>query len=108
MVKISAFVAKEAQFFIFLCSFPVFTKTPCVMNASKNIFPTLFLLLASFTLLHHGWANYDQETLLDYTSVIDEPVYENPHCTMKITHEYKEWLVILAPATRMKSRGITA
>jgi|SRR5690554_1150512 len=78
------------------------------MNALKNIIPVSLLLLASFTILHHGWANYDQETVLDYTSVVEEPVYENPHCTMKITHEDKEWLVILAPATRMKSRGITA
>jgi hypothetical protein len=59
-----------------------------------------------FYLFHHGWANYDQEKVLDYTGVVLEPTYENPHSTMKIEHEEKEWLVILAPASRMNSRGI--
>jgi hypothetical protein len=79
------------------------------MNHLRNIFLVAFMLLAgSFALLHHGWANYDQETVLDYTSVIQDPTYENPHSTMKIEYEGKEWLVILAPASRMNSRGLSA
>lgn len=73
----------------------------------KIALASFFLLLVSFTLFHHGWANYDQEKVLDYTAVVLEPTYENPHSTMKIEHEEKEWLVILAPASRMASRGIT-
>ncbi|MEX2594207.1 MAG: DUF6152 family protein [Anditalea sp.] len=79
------------------------------MNLLNKIFLASFLLLAvSFTLLHHGWANYDQEKVLDYTGVIQDPTYENPHSTMKIEYEEKEWLVILAPASRMNSRGLSA
>lgn len=77
------------------------------MNLFKYVtIAALFLVLVSFTFFHHGWANYDQEKVLDYTGVVLEPTYENPHSTMKIEHEEKEWLVILAPASRMDSRGI--
>lgn len=72
---------------------------------------SLFLLLlgmSSFTPMHHGWANYDQETVLDFTSKIQQPTYENPHSTIKAVYKDQVWLVILAPATRMKDRGITA
>ena len=79
------------------------------MDLIKNIaLASFFFIAASFTLFHHGWANYDQTKVLDYTSEIKEPTYENPHSTMKIEYEGKEWLVILAPATRMNSRGLSA
>ncbi len=78
------------------------------MDLVKNLFLlSIILVLSSFTMFHHGWANYDQKKVLDYTSIINDPVYENPHSTMKIVHQKKEWLVILAPASRMNSRGIT-
>jgi len=68
----------------------------------------LLLVSLSFTLAHHGWSNYDQEKVLDYSSRIKDPTYENPHSTMKINYKEKEWLVILAPASRMNNRGLTA
>ena len=79
------------------------------MNRIKILPLAVFLLVSlSFTLIHHGWANYDQEKVLDYTSKIQDPTYENPHSTMKIEYKEKEWLVILAPASRMTSRGLSA
>ena len=79
------------------------------MTLLKNGFlALLFLTLVSFSSLHHGWANYDQETVLDFKSKIQEPTYENPHSTIKAVYKDQEWLVILAPATRMKDRGVTA
>lgn len=68
----------------------------------------LFLTMVSFTSFHHGWANYDQKTVLDFSSKIQEPTYENPHSTIKAVYKDQVWLIILAPATRMKDRGITA
>lgn len=69
----------------------------------------LFLLCVSFTPMHHGWANYDQKKVLDYTGVIQESVYENPHATIKVTdNDKKVWTVILAPVSRMQTRGVTA
>jgi hypothetical protein len=74
----------------------------------KNIFTALlFVLCASFTLRHHGWANYDQGKVLDYTGTIQASTYENPHASIKVTQDKKVWTVILAPVSRMQSRGVT-
>lgn len=79
------------------------------MALLKNtFFVSLFLWAVSFSLLHHGWANYNQDVVLDYSGEVLDPTYENPHSTMKIEHEGEEWLVILAPASRMQSRGLSA
>lgn len=75
----------------------------------KKIFSALiFLGCIAFTPLHHGWANYDQKTVLDYTGTIQESVYENPHASIKVKDKKKVWTVILAPVSRMQTRGVTA
>lgn len=75
----------------------------------KNISLAIaFLLLASFTLLHHGWADYDQTKVLDYKTVIQESVYENPHGLAKVKYKGKLWTVYLAPPSRMTDRGLSA
>lgn len=72
-----------------------------------------FLLMAllacsSFTVLHHGWANYDQTKKMNLTGKVIESSYENPHGMMKLKVDNKTWNVVLAPPTRMSSRGLTA
>jgi hypothetical protein len=67
----------------------------------------LFALLSSFNSFHHGWANYNQKKVLDYTGIIEESTYENPHATAKVKTENKTWLVILAPTSRMDARGVS-
>lgn len=73
-------------------------------------FPLVILIATcfAFTPFHHGWSNYDQETTLDYTGVIQESTYENPHSTIKITDKKKIWFVYLAPVSRMEARGMNA
>lgn len=68
----------------------------------------LVFLCMSFSPLHHGWANYDQKKVLDYTGVVQESAYENPHATIKVTDNKKVWTVVLAPVSRMQTRGVTA
>lgn len=68
----------------------------------------IFLLTVSFTFFHHGWANYDQKKVLDFKTIIEESVYENPHALAKVKYQDKIWTVYLAPATRMTDRGLTA
>ena len=63
---------------------------------------------SAFESFHHGWANYDQNTTLDYKGVVQELVYENPHATAKVKDKKKVWTVILAPISRMEARGVTA
>lgn len=55
---------------------------------------------------HHGWSSYDSSTTLVLTGPIKTASYENPHGTLTMTAEGKEWLVILAPPSRMDNRGL--
>ncbi len=66
----------------------------------------IFLVLTSFTLLHHGWSDYDQTKVLDYTGTIEEFTYENQHALAKVKQGNKVWTVYLAPPSRMESRGV--
>lgn len=67
---------------------------------------SIFLSGVSFKAFHHGWANYDQTKTLDYTGTVQEFTFENPHATAKVKDKKKTWLVILAPVSRMNSRGV--
>jgi hypothetical protein len=79
------------------------------MNFFKNIFLVAFVLFCTaFTMLHHGWSNYDQKKVLDYTGTIEESTFENPHSTARVKDKDKTWTVILAPPSRMDSRGAKA
>jgi hypothetical protein len=79
------------------------------MNFSK-ILPLVLLawLCAAFVPFHHGWAHYDQNTVLDYTGTIQQATYENPHAMAKVTDKNKTWTVVLAPVSRLQDRGVTA
>lgn len=65
------------------------------------------LFLFSFVPWHHGWSSYDQTKTLKFTAKILETAYENPHGTIKIEVEKKKWTVVLAPTSRMETRGLT-
>ena len=67
---------------------------------------SIILLVVSFRPLHHGWANYDQKKTLDYTGIVEEFKFENPHANARVNDGNKTWLVILAPTSRMTSRGV--
>jgi hypothetical protein len=73
-------------------------------------FYLVFILVLFIALepVHHGWANYDQTKELDYTGTIEESSYENPHATARVKYQDKVWLVILAPTSRLKDRGVSA
>lgn len=75
----------------------------------RNLFAGLvFVLCVSFAFRHHGWADYDQQKVLDYTGTIELSVYENPHASLQVNQDKKVWTVILAPISRMESRGVKA
>jgi hypothetical protein len=67
---------------------------------------TLFAISA---LAHHGWTGYDDSKTLNLTGTIRETGYENPHGFVRLQVEGaqgKTWLAILAPPSRMESRGL--
>ena len=57
---------------------------------------------------HHGWSGYDSTKELTLTGIIKESGYEHPHGHVRLEVPGKRWLVVLAPPTRMESRGLPA
>lgn len=66
-------------------------------------------LVASLAFAHHGWSEYDEKTPLTVPGTITESSYTNPHGTIKLraTEGGKVWDVVLAPVSRMQTRGLT-
>jgi hypothetical protein len=57
---------------------------------------------------HHGWSSYDSTKELTLTGTIKESGYEHPHGHVRLATPGKVWLVVLAPPSRMTSRGLPA
>lgn len=70
--------------------------------------PILLLALAGTPLAqaHHGWSAYDAQQALTLETEIHEVRYRNPHAELTISHEGQAWRVILAPLSRLQSRGL--
>ena len=70
----------------------------------------LLLLAATAALAaaHHGWSGYDSTKELTLTGTIKESGYEHPHGHVRLATPGKVWLVVLAPPSRMTSRGLPA
>lgn len=64
------------------------------------------LLLALPAAAHHGWGSYDAEKTMRFDAALAEVRYRNPHAEVAVDHDGERWEVILAPTTRMTSRGL--
>ena len=62
--------------------------------------------LAGTALAHHGWTGYAEE-IQRLSGVIEQASYSNPHGSLQLKTAEKSWEVILAPPSRMTSRGLT-
>ena len=96
--------AKAQRFYVIL----VILKHLVMKPTNTILIVVLLMICFAFKPYHHGWANYDQEKVLDYTGVIQESTYENPHATARVKVKKKVWLMILAPVSRMEARGMNA
>jgi hypothetical protein len=63
---------------------------------------------ATAALAHHGWSGYDASKPLTVTGTIKVSGYEHPHGFVRLTTPEKEWVVTLAPPSRMENRGLPA
>lgn len=78
-----------------------------------SVFISAVLFLTAGSVLHHGWANYDADKVMDYNGIIQSNDIGNPHTYIDFEVigeeeiEIKEWKVVLAPVTRMRNRGMT-
>ena len=57
---------------------------------------------------HHGWGSYDAAKPVTVEGPITAAKFENPHATMTVRSADRNWTVILAPTSRMMTRGATA
>lgn len=66
-------------------------------------------VLAATAFAHHGWASYDEKNPLTVTGTITESEYTNPHGSVKLRADDggKVWDVVLAPVSRMQTRGLS-
>jgi hypothetical protein len=56
-------------------------------------------------LAHHGWGSFDASNRITVEGPIKASEYSNPHVTVKVKAPDQLWIVILAPVSRMQSRG---
>jgi len=55
---------------------------------------------------HHGWSEYDAQQVLKLTGTIEASTYEHPHGSINLKTPTKTWIVVLAPPSRMDTRGL--
>ena len=58
---------------------------------------------------HHGWSGYDETKPLTFTGTIRDSGYDNPHGFVELEvpgNPAKTWHVVLAPPSRMETRGL--
>lgn len=79
---------------------------PVITKKGVLFLVSLTLVCFSFGVLHHGWSSYDQKKVLNLKGEILEYSYDNPHGMLKFKVEDKTWTVVLAPPSRMESRGL--
>lgn len=67
----------------------------------------LALALPAAALAHHGWSSYDAEKTVRVTAPLTAVTWGNPHGAAKVAYQGRTWDVILAPVSRMETRGLT-
>ena len=74
----------------------------------RNVLGALMIVLIGVVVLyaHHGWTGYDETKTVQLTGVIKEAGYENPHGFVNLEVDKKVWHIVLAPPSRMESRGL--
>lgn len=62
--------------------------------------------VAGAALAHHGWGEYDATKPFTISGALERVSPGNPHVTVTIKHESRTWTAVLAPTSRMNSRGV--
>lgn len=78
------------------------------MNRTRGLFWTAAcsVALVGTALAHHGWTGYTEE-LQKLSGTIEQSSYSNPHGSIQLKTADKTWEVVLAPPSRMTTRGLT-
>lgn len=72
----------------------------------QKIAIAVVLLAAPVAVLaHHGWGSFDASKRITVEGPVQTSEYSNPHVTVRVKAPDRLWIVILAPVSRMQSRG---
>jgi hypothetical protein len=71
-----------------------------------RMLPLAALFAAATAFAHHGWSEYDADKPLTLTGTIAASGYTQPHGHVELKTADKTWHVVLAPPSRMESRGL--
>jgi len=74
---------------------------------AKLVLATLLLAAPAAVLAHHGWGSFDASKRISVEGPIQSSDYANPHVTVTLRAPDQVWTVILAPVSRMQTRGAT-
>lgn len=66
----------------------------------------LVFMSATTAFAHHNWSRYDNSKPLKLSGTVTEISYAYPHATIRLEVAGKKWLAVLAPPSRLSSRGI--
>ena len=72
----------------------------------KTLLLLIGLAVAGAAFAHHGWSEYDIDKPLALTGKISEFGYEHPHAFVRLVTPEKTWVGVLAPPSRMSTRGL--
>ncbi len=72
----------------------------------KKILSFVMVFIAGAASAHHGWSEYDAQRPLRLSGTVEQFGYEHPHGFVRLKTADKTWLVVLAPPSRMESRGL--
>jgi Family of unknown function (DUF6152) len=70
--------------------------------------PVAALAAAGPAAAHHGWGGYDAQNPLTLAGTIERVAPQGAHATLWLRTADKTWEVVLAPPSRMSSRGLPA
>jgi hypothetical protein len=62
--------------------------------------------LAGIAAAHHGWGSYDDKKLIKVEGPVLTLKYQNPHAELVMNRDGKKWEIVLAPLSRMETRGL--
>jgi hypothetical protein len=80
--------------------------SPAAGTVTRLATAVLLLLATGGAAAHHGWTEYDAGRTLTVTGAILESGYDNPHGVVRVKAADRVWRVVLAPPSRMESRGL--
>jgi hypothetical protein len=74
----------------------------------KKALPVFLAVLAmsGAAFAHHGWGSYDAARKFVIEAPVESVRWENPHVHLMLPHGGSTWMIVLAPISRMRNRGL--